>query len=237
MLEFLTRCQNYITPKYEMLMALILRGRHVRVNREKYIHKLVRRFDTPFESLSTKQRNKAYRSICWHYGLRVFLVSFLMTTVPDILWVIILSCIIDLYLFQCLVYRAMQKIMILYGKTVDLDSNTDAGVQTILGIERSGVMIGKHPLLQKMKSAMGFAAKQAVKKAGPKVVAQLSRSWFMVIRRQLIKWFSVVVARENVHSAFELLIPFTCAVISGFVSVIIFVPMCNKLRRSILDEK
>lgn len=232
----LTRCIDYITPKYEMLMALILRGRHVRVNREKYICKLARHFDTPFESLSIEQRNKAYRGICWHYGTRVFIVSFLMTTVPDNLWIVILSCIIDLYLFQCFVFRAMQKIMILYGKEVDLDSNTEAGVKAILSIDRSGVMIGKHPLLQKLKSALGFAAKQTVKKAGPKVVAQLSKSWFMVIRRQLIKWFSVIVARENVHSAFELLIPFTCAVISGFVSVIIFVPMCNKLRKSLQNK-
>lgn len=156
-----------------------------------------------------------------------------MTTVPNNLWIIILSCAIDLYVFQCMVFRSMQKIMMLYGQPLDLDSDADTGIDTILEVDRSGIMVGKYPLLQKLKSALGFLAKQIVQKLGPRFIAKFSRPVFLVIRRQCIKWFSVVVAKQHVSFLFDLLIPITCAIISGIVSVIILVPMCNKLRKNI----
>lgn len=246
---------DYFTQKYEWLMSLILKSHHVQVSREKYIHQLVRRFyrdRSPEEQeqlaqqaiegsllliLDEQQRQKAFSQIRWRYGTIVFWVSFFSTTVPDNLWVICLACAIDLYLFQCMVFRSMQKIMMLYGQPLDLNTNSDEGIDTILTVDRSGVMIGKYPLLQKLKSGLGFAAKQVVQKQGPKVVSKMSKSAFMVIRRQCIKWFSVIVAKEQVSFVFDLLIPLTCAVISGFVSVIILIPMLNKLQKNILNKQ
>lgn len=246
---------DYFTQKYEWLMSLILKSHHVQVSREKYIHQLVRRFyrdrspeeqeqlaqraieGSPLLILDEQQRQKAFSQIRWRYGTIVFWVSFFSTTVPDNLWVICLACAIDLYLFQCMVFRSMQKIMMLYGQSLDLNTNSDEGIDTILTVDRSGVMIGKYPLLQKLKSGLGFAAKQVVQKQGPKVVSKMSKSAFMVIRRQCIKWFSVIVAKEQVSFVFDLLIPLTCAVISGFVSVIILIPMLNKLQKNILNKQ
>lgn len=246
---------DYFTQKYEWLMSLILKSHHVQVSREKYIHQLVRRFyrdrspeeqeqlaqqaieGSPLLILDEQQRQKAFSQIRWRYGTIVFWVSFFSTTVPDNLWVICLACAIDLYLFQCMVFRSMQKIMMLYGQPLDLNTNSDEGIDTILTVDRSGVMIGKYPLLQKLKSGLGFAAKQVVQKQGPKVVSKMSKSAFMVIRRQCIKWFSVIVAKEQVSFVFDLLIPLTCAVISGFVSVIILIPMLNKLQKNILNKQ
>lgn len=246
---------DYFTQKYEWLMSLILKSHHVQVSREKYIHQLVRRFyrdrspeeqeqlaqqaieGSPLLMLDEQQRQKAFSQIRWRYGTIVFWVSFFSTTVPDNLWVICLACAIDLYLFQCMVFRSMQKIMMLYGQPLDLNTNSDEGIDTILTVDRSGVMIGKYPLLQKLKSGLGFAAKQVVQKQGPKVVSKMSKSAFMVIRRQCIKWFSVIVAKEQVSFVFDLLIPLTCAVISGFVSVIILIPMLNKLQKNILNKQ
>lgn len=251
----LTKYIDYFTQKYEWLMSLILKAHHVKVSREKYIRELVKRFykdrseaeqeelsqraieGSPLLILDEKQINKAYSSLRWRYGSIVFCVSFLTTTVPDNVWVIIIACAIDLYIFQCMVFRAMQKIMMLYGQNMDLNQDSEEGVETILSVDRSGVMIGKYPLLQKMKSGLGFAAKQLVQKQGPKVVSKMSKSAFMVIRRQCIKWFSVIIAKEQVSFVFDLLIPLTCAVISGFVSVIILIPMLNKLRKNILNKK
>lgn len=246
---------DYFTQKYEWLMSLILKSHHVQVSREKYIHQLVRRFyrdrspeeqeqlaqqaieGSPLLILDEQQRQKAFSQIRWRYGTIVFWVSFFSTTVPDNLWFICLACAIDLYLFQCMVFRSMQKIMMLYGQPLDLNTNSDEGIDTILTVDRSGVMIGKYPLLQKLKSGLGFAAKQVVQKQGPKVVSKMSKSAFMVIRRQCIKWFSVIVAKEQVSFVFDLLIPLTCAVISGFVSVIILIPMLNKLQKNILNKQ
>lgn len=245
----LTKYIDYFTKKYEWLMSLILKSHHVQVSRTKYIEQLVKQFykdcdaeeqaqltqkateGTPLLILDEKQRQKAFSSLRWHYGTIVFFVSFFSTTVPDNVWVIVVACAIDLYVFQCMVFRAMQKIMILYGQEMDMNEKTDEGVETILSVDRSGVMIGKYPLLQKMKSGLGFVAKKVVQKQGPKVVSKMSKSAFMVIRRQCIKWFSVIVAKEQVSFVFDLLIPLTCAVISGLVSVIILIPMLNKLRK------
>ncbi|MBQ0114266.1 MAG: hypothetical protein KBT10_00080 [Bacteroidales bacterium] len=251
MLKFIKRCIDWALTKYEWLMRLILKGRHVQVNREKYIRKLVDRFycdssvteqkqlveralnGTLPDILDDEQQQKAYCSLRWRYGTIVFLVSFFMTTVPDNMWVVIASCAIDLYIFQCMQFRAMQKIMMLYGQHIDLNDNITGGIDTILSVDRSGVMVGKYPLLQKMKSGLGFLAKQLVKKQGPKFVTKMARSVFLVIRRQCIKWFSMVVAKEDVAMAFELLIPITCAIISGIVSVVVLIPMCNKLQKKI----
>lgn len=255
MASMISRSIDLFTQKYEWLMSLVLKAHHVQVSREKYVRQLVRHFygketaevqeamvrkamDGALpDILDATQQQKAYSSLRWHYGWIVFWVSFFMTTVPDNVWVIIVSCAIDLYVFQCMVFRAMQKIMMLYGQPLDLNADTDAGVEKILSVDRSGVMVGKYPLLQKLKSGLGFAAKQVVQRQGPKVVAKMSRSAFMVIRRQCIKWFSVIVAKQQVSFVFDLLIPLTCALISGLVSVIILVPMCNKLRNNILATR
>lgn len=246
---------DYFLKKYEWLMSLLLKSHHVQVSRQKYIQKLVRRFykersveeqnalvqkaieDSPLLILDEAQRKKEFSSLRWHYGTIVFFVSFFSTTVPDNLWVIVAACAVDLYIFQCMVFRAMQKIMMLYGQKLDLNEDSEEGVETILSVDRSGVMVGKYPLLQKMKSGLGFVAKQVVQKQGPKVVSKMSKSAFMVIRRQCIKWFSVIIAKEQVSFVFDLLIPLTCAVISGFVSVIILIPMLNKLRKNILQKR
>lgn len=245
---------DYFTQKYEWLMSLVLRAHHVQVSREKYIRQLVRRFygdrpadeqeqlvqtaiqGSPLLILDNKQRQQAFNRLRWRYGTIVFWVSFFTTTVPDNVWVIIAACAIDLYIFQCMVFRAMQQILMLYGQPLDLNADSDQGVETILSVDRSGVMVGKYPLLQKLKSGLGFVAKQVVQKQGPKVVSRMSRSAFMVIRRQCIKWFSVIVAKEQVSFVFDLLIPLTCAVISGFVSVIILIPMLNKLQKNCLKQ-
>ena len=248
------RLIDLFTQKYEWLMSLLLKSHHVQVSREKYVRKLVKRFygkcteeerealvrkamdGTIPDILDAQQQRRAYASLRRHYAWIVFTVSFFMTTVPDNIWVIIVSCAVDLYVFQCMVFRSMQKIMMLYGQPLDLNADANTGIDTILEVNRSGVMVGKYPLLQKLKSGLGFAAKQLVQRQGPKVVAKMSRSAFMVIRRQCIKWFSVIVAKHQVSFVFDLLIPLTCALISGLVSVIILVPMCNKLRNKLTSN-
>ncbi len=254
MLEKIKKCIEYFNDKYEWLMSLMLKAHHVHVNREKYIRKLIKKYckkltaeereemvrkamdGSPMDVLNEKQAKNAYNAIRWHYASIVFFVSFFTTTVPDNIWIVIIACAIDLYVFQCVVFRAMQRIMMLYGQPLDLDADANTGIDTILSVNRSGVMIGKYPIVQKLKSGLGFLAKQAVKKLGPKVVSRLSRPAFLVIRRQFIKWFSVIVLKEHVSIVFDLLIPITCAAISGIVSVIILIPMCNNLRKNIITK-
>lgn len=237
--------------KYRRALALLLRFRFMKVDKEKFVRSVVdstsksdvdllvvKALETSLaDVIDEKKLKKYYRKMMWKYSLVLFFASFAFTLVPEDLVYTIVACVLDFIVFQCYLYIAMQKIMIMYGDDCDLNKDRNASVEKILAIDSSGLMIGKYPLLQKMKSVMGWLGKQVVKKLGPKAIAKVSRPVFVVIRRMSIKWFSVIVAKENVVSLFDALVPITCGVISGIVSVVIFVPMCNKLKRHLLVER
>ena len=164
-----------------------------------------------------------------------FLMSFI-TCFPESVPGIVIACAIDIAFFQACLYMAMQRIILLYG-TTDEQADDSRSVQKVIAIESSGIMLGKYPLLQKMKSVMGWLGRQLVKNIGPKYMARASRAVFVVLRRQGIKWFSIVVAKEEVDMFFSLIVPVTCALIAGIVSVLIFIPMCNKLRKHLLATR
>lgn len=244
MLSHIKKLIKYLTGRYEWLLSQLLRVRFNKVNREQYIADLISKHfkdnreelikraveTSPAEVLGEKLSKKVYRKMMTKYGMMVFFVSFL-TTFPENFWLMIFACAFDLIFFQSLLFVAMQKIMMLYGTSVDLHKSEKESVQRIIAIDSSGLMIGKYPLLQKMKSVLGWLSRQLVKKIGPQLVSRLSKTAFVVLRRQGIKWGSLIITKENVDVALSALVPITCAAISGIVSMVIFIPMCNKLRR------
>lgn len=241
---------NYFADRYEWLLSQLLRVRYNKVNRDEYISSIIAKHypdkkdelikqateTSPAAVLGEKASKKEYRKMMRKYGMMVFFVSFL-TTFPEDFWLMILACAFDLIFFQSVLFIAMQKIMMLYGTSVDLHKDEKESVQRIIAIDSSGLMIGKYPILQKLKSAIGWLARQVVKKLGPQFVTRLSKTAFIVLRRQGIKWGSVIITKENVDLAFSALVPITCAAISGLVSVVIFIPMCNKLRKHLIGEQ
>lgn len=250
MLSRLKAIIDYISDSYFKLLAILLHFRFNKVNRRRYVRTLIKRFcpdddgtllqqavsQSPLGVLSEEQCNKAYRRIIAMGGWAVFLVSFVLALMPDILWLNILAAVLDLAFFQSVLYVVMQKIMILYGREIDLNDDAQNSIQHIVAIDSSGLMLGKYPLLQKMKSVLGWASKQIVRRFGPQLVAKVSRYVFISLRRMAVKWLSVIVTKENLTFAFDALVPLTCAIISGLVSVVIIIPMCNKLRKHLLAE-
>ena len=240
---------DWALKKYEWLLSQLLRFRFNKVNRDRYLRRLVKRYypdddgtllavamrESPMAVLDEKEVRKEYRRLMWRCGIMVFVVSFALTLVPEDLWITILSVCLDLAIFQCVLYIAMQKVMMLYGQECDLNNDRGESMEKIIAIESSGLMVGKYPILQKMKSVGGWLGKQAVKRLGPRLVTKMSQSVFIVLRRQAIKWGSVVLTKEHLDLAMAALVPITCGVISGLVSVVIFIPMCNKLRQHLLQ--
>lgn len=239
---------DFFLKQYERLMSMLLHINPSKVNKDRYVRKVVGRFfekearEEAFqramatslaEVLTEEQQKRQYRRITRRHAWAVFAMSF-VTTLPESIWGIVIACAIDFIFFQMMLYHAMQMIMQLYGRDLDLNRNEEKGVETIIAIESSGVMLGKYPLLQKLKSVVGWVMRQVVKRIGPKITSKLSRTAFVVLRRQSIKWISVVAAKNNIEIIIDALIPITCAMISGLVSVAILIPMCNKLRKSIL---
>lgn len=249
MISFFKSLVDKILAAYQWLLSQLFRFKYSKVNRKQYIASIVKKLfpeddgtildkalsGSLTDVLTEKQHKKIYSRMMWRYGLIVFTVSFILTLTPDILWVTALAGILDLAIFQIVLFVAMQKIMMLLGQEVDLHSDKEEGVSRLMSIDSSGVMFGKHPILQKMKSAAGWLSRQIVQKVGPRLLAKLSRPISIVLRRQGLKWLSVILTKENLDIALAAVVPITCAFISGLVSVVIFVPMCNKLRKHLLE--
>ena len=241
---------EYCMNKYAWLLSLVLRINVVRLDKEKYTRKVIRRFYRDNEDemyakaietslsdvLTDKQKQRQYRSLRWFFGSLVFTMSFI-TCFPESIIGIVIACAIDIAFFQACLYMAMQRILLLYGTADDERSDQTKSIQRVVSIESSGLMLGKYPLLQKMKSVGGWLGRQLVKRLGPKYMAKASRAVFIVLRRQGIKWLSIVIAKEKVDMVFSLIVPVTCALIAGAVSVIIFIPMCNKLRKHLIRQE
>lgn len=234
---------------YEHLLSYLLRIDLLQVRRDRFTHKVISYIRAEdkglfeeamqtsiFDVLTPKECHRYYVHMMKKYALAVFVVSF-VTTFPESLSGMVIACVIDFVLFQAVLYRAMQSMLLLYGKDCDLNADENKGVQTIISIESSGLMIGKYPILQKMKSVVGWMGRQIVKRFGPRVTARMSNTVFMIARRQAVKWVSVDTVKQNVSLMFDALVPITCAVISGLVSVVILVPMCNKLRKHLMSKK
>lgn len=235
---------------YEWLLSLLLKIKIGKVSRSQYVSSLVAKYHPEDDGtllqtalndsltcvLTEKQLRKIYRRMMWRYGSFVFFVSFVLTLTPDILWITLLAGVLDLAIFQLVLFIAMQKIMMLYGNDCDLHTNAEEGTKILIDIDSSGLMLGKHPLLQKLKSILGWVSRQLVQKVGPRIVKNLSRPISIVVRRQGFKWLSVVLTKENLDIALAAVVPITCAMISGLVSAIIFVPMCNKLRKHLTTK-
>lgn len=249
MIDKIKKLIAYGTDKYAWLLSLVLRINVVRLNREKYTRKVVHRFypdnedevfskaqETSLSSVLTdKQKQQQYKSIKRTFGTMVFLMSF-ATCFPESILGIVIACAIDIAFFQACLYMAMQRILLLYGTAEDEHTDETKSVQKVVAIESSGLMLGKYPLLQKMKSVVGWLGRQVVKRIGPKYIAKASRAAFIVLRRQGIKWFSIIIAKEKVDMLFSLIVPTICALIAGIVSVIIFIPMCSKLRKHLVES-
>lgn len=250
MIEKIKKIFGWLMDKYQWLLSLLLKIDHVQLKRERFVRTVVHRYckdneDQAFTQametslatvISAEQQDHFFKKIKRRFGTIVFITSF-VTCFPEGIVGMVIAVIIDLAIFQACLYIAMQQIMQLYGQSSDYDDNEEENVSRIIAIESSGLMLGKYPLLQKMKTVVGWLSRQLVKYLGPKYMAKASRLAFQVIRRQGIKWFSIIVAKEHVTMVFDLIVPVTCAVISGFVSVIIFIPMCNKLKRHLQQNK
>ena len=249
MIEKIKQLAGYCIDKYAWLLSLVLKFNVVRLDKEKYTRKVVHRFYHDNEDevyakalatslsgvLTDEQKQQQYKSLRWFFGSLVFLMSFI-TCFPVSIVGIVIACAIDIAFFQACLYMAMQRILLLYGTADDEQSDETKTVQKVVSIESSGLMLGKYPLLQKMKSVVGWLGRQLVKRIGPKYMAKASRAVFIVLRRQGIKWFSIVIAKEKVDMLFNLIVPVTCALIAGAVSVFIFIPMCNRLRKHLIRQ-
>ena len=167
------------------------------------------------------------------HALWVTLVSLVCAIPPDgwLMWVLIL---VDFVQFQVFVFIILQKMLYVYGCR-DLhtkDVTKEERSLDVMMLMISVVMIGKSQVRRLAKSAFGLAVKQVIQRFAARLMTRLVVLNFL---RQLAKWFGIVLTKEMVVSGLSMIVPLTCALISGLISLWLFMPMVKKLHRHLRE--
>ncbi len=223
---------------YDKLMRLSLRIPFVKVDKEKYLRgKFEKQLTEEQLRMVLEQRplfvlpmdevkSTAKKEICRH-ALWVMLLS-IVAAIPQSGWLMWLGIAFDFIQFQLFVFVVLQKLLYLYGckslstREEGLDSSADWILLLI-----STVMIGKHQLVRMAKSATGMAVKQVIQRFA---VRMLTKLMVFNVLRQGAKWFGIVLTKEMVINSMDLIVPALCAIISGLISLWLFLPMTKRLQ-------
>ena len=146
MLDKIKNITAFCIDKYAWLLSLVLKINIVRLNKEKYTRKVVRRFYRDNEEaiyakamelslsdvLTDEQKQRQYKSLKWFFGSLIFIVSFI-SCFPESILGIVIPCAIDITFFQACLYMAMQRILLLYGTSEDEHADqTESGMVTFV---------------------------------------------------------------------------------------------------------
>ena len=82
------------------------------------------------------------------------------------------------------------------------------------------------------KSAFGLAVKQVIQRFAARLMTRLVVLNFL---RQMAKWFGIVLTKEMVIAGLSMIVPLICALISGLISLWLFMPMVKKLHRHLRE--
>lgn len=161
------------------------------------------------------------------HALCVTILSILCALPPDgwLMWLLIA---VDFIQFQIFVFIILQKMLYLYGcrDLFEREEGNEEKSMTMMLLIISVVMIGKHQVVRLAKSAMGMAVKQVIQRFA---VRLMTRMVVLNLLRQLAKWFGIVLTKEMVVASLAVIIPLICAVISGLISLWLFMPMVKRL--------
>lgn len=224
---------------YDSAMRWALCIPFVKVNKENYLRKLFAKkltpeqmelvlSERPLSVLSMEEVKKiAHREVCIHASL-VTVLSF-VAALPQSGWLMYLCIIFDFIQFQLIVFLILQKLLYLYGchnlSSSDEGLGNSANWMLLL---ISTIMIGKHQMMRMAKSVAGIAVKQAIQRFAVRMMTKLM---IYNVLKQIAKWFGIVLTKDMVMSAMNMLVPLTCALISGLISLWLFLPMTNRLER------
>lgn len=166
------------------------------------------------------------------HALCVTLLS-ILCALPQEGWLMWLLIAVDFIQFQIFVFVILQKMLYLYGcRSLFEEGTEDDKSMNMMLLIISVVMIGKHQVVRLAKSAAGMAAKQVVQRFA---VRLMTRMVVMNFLRQMAKWFGIVLTKEMVVSSLEVIIPVICAVISGLISLWLFMPMVKRLHQHLQE--
>lgn len=244
---------NKVTKAYESLLSawnsilkLGLRLPFSKVDKVRYLRHLFRKkvenetqmerilSDKPSSVLPMSRIEEITTHEIRKHAFWVTFISFLCALPPDG-WLMWLLIVVDFIQFQIFVFVILQKMLYIYGCR-DLFMAEDASDKNksmdLMMLIVSVVMIGKSQMVRMAKSAFGLAVKQVIQRFA---VRLLTRMAVLNILRQLGKWFGIVLTKEMVVSGLSLIVPLVCALISGLISLWLFMPMVKKLHHHLQE--
>lgn len=189
--------------------------------------------EKPASLFSEEDIKKITTKEIWKHALCVTVLSTLCALPPDgwLMWLLIA---VDFIQFQIFVFIILQKMLYLYGCRnlfEKKEESEDKSMEMMLLII-SVVMIGKHQVVRLAKSAVGMAVKQVIQRFA---VRLMTRMVILNLLRQLAKWFGIVLTKEMVVASLAVIIPVICAVISGLISLWLFMPMVKRLHNHLQE--
>ncbi len=222
---------------YDTALKAGLKFPFVKVNKERFLRRKLGKTlsdeeldealtGSPLTVCPLEKIEKMAKHEVWRHAFWVFLLSF-VAAIPTSGWLMWLAIVLDFIQFQLFVFVILQKILYLYGcKNLrsgkdDIDGSADWMLLLV-----STVMIGKHQAVRMAKSAMGVAAKQAVQRFALRMMTKMLTN---NVVRQCAKWCGIVLTKEMVVGSLEYVVPFLCALISGLISLWLFLPMTKRL--------
>lgn len=216
-----------------------------KVDRERYLRRVFSKHvadeaqmtvllvERPSAVLSDCLIEEVVRKEIHRHALWVTLVSLVCAIPPDgwLMWVLIL---VDFVQFQVFVFIILQKMLYIYGcKELHVqDSLKEERSLDVMMLMISVVMIGKSQVRRLAKSAFGLAVKQVIQRFAARLMTRLVVLNFL---RQMAKWFGIVLTKEMVIAGLSMIVPLICALISGLISLWLFMPMVKKLHRHLRE--
>jgi hypothetical protein len=183
---------------------------------------------SPFAVFGPAAVEDVVRARVHYHALRAAFVTFLCTLPTN--WVMWPLMAVDIVFFQREVFLFSQEAVMLYKPRRDYLRRRPFHFDYVtLGVFVAKVM--EPFVIRQTKTVIGVAGRFLFKRG-----IRFIRGPMQVAMRQGFKWCGVVVTREMVEGGIDLMVTLLCAVIAGFVSYWLFMPMLAGTRRVLAAE-
>ncbi len=178
------------------------------------------------ETCGMERADKLAKHRIHHHGLLTMLVTFLCA-LPDV-WLSYALIVVDIIFFQMQVFVVSQELYIIYcRKEKYSEIGFDFKSLIVVAVKMEGTLI-KNKVAKQAKKGVGKAAQWIVRRS-----SHLLRGPMQAFLRQALKWTGVTITKEMIEGGIALLLSAACALIAGFISYWMFLPMARRLQRDL----
>ncbi|MBO7337223.1 MAG: hypothetical protein J6U33_01090 [Paludibacteraceae bacterium] len=185
------------------------------------------------EKLTKKIANKRIR----HHAFFAFCVTTICTLPPS--WIMWPAMNIDIIFFQYEQFAVSQELEVIHSRTITDKRQFNYDSLAVSALKMSGVVM-KAKIQDTAKKAFSSAIRSGIKKG-----STIFRGPMKGLLRQGLKWGGIMLVKNGAIENYDVLVDMIidisvvtiCALIAGFVSYWLFVPMSKRLQLSLIEEQ